>query len=176
MSAAVFVDTNVLVCARDMRDPAKQAAAEALLKELWIEQTGRTSVQVLSEYYVTVTRKLDPGLSPDDAWDDVTALFAWDPQPIDRELFARARQVEARYRLSWWDSMIVAAAQLQSCSLLVTEDLQHNLVCGTVVVRNPFVAGIAESGTQHAAQPRPRSRHKPRGRPRIAQRTAAQRS
>jgi predicted nucleic acid-binding protein len=176
MSAAVFVDTNVLLYARDMRDRVKQAVAEALLKDLWIEQTGRTSVQVLSEYYSTVTRKLDPGLSFDEAWEDVTALFAWDPQPIDRDLLNRAREVEARHRLSSRDSMIVAAAQLQNCSLLVTEDLHHDLVCGTVVVRNPFVAGIAEDVPQYALEPRPRSRHRPRGRPRGTQRTAVQRS
>jgi predicted nucleic acid-binding protein len=176
MTAAVFVDTNVFVYACDPHDPAKKSTAEGLLRELWIEQRGRTSVQVLSEYYVTVTRKLKPGLAPDDAWQEVHALFAWEPQAIDRSLLVRAREVERRYRLSWWDSMIVAAAELQDCAVLMTEDLQHGLVCGTVTVRNPFTAGVADEVAQYAAEPRPLSRHRPRGRPRLARSSAAQRS
>jgi predicted nucleic acid-binding protein len=174
MSAAVFVDTNVFVYARDGRDPAKKTTAEGLLRELWIEQRGRTSVQVLSEYYATVTRKLKPGLPPDEAWEEIGDLLTWEPQPINRSLLLQAREVERRFRLSWWDSMIVAAAQLQNCALLMTEDLQHGLVCGTVAVRNPFVANVAEDAPDYAAEPRPRSRHRPRGRPRLTPFSTAQ--
>jgi predicted nucleic acid-binding protein len=176
MSAAVFVDTNVFVYACDPHDPRKKATAEALLRELWIEQRGRTSVQVLSEYYATVTRKLKPGLPAEDAWQKVHALLAWEPQAIDRSLLSQARDVERRYRLSWWDSMIVAAAELQNCAVLMTEDLQHGFVCGTVTVRNPFTAGVADDMGQYAIEPRPLSRHRPRGRPRLARLPATQRS
>lgn len=62
MSATVFVDTNVFVYARDASEPEKQAVAAQWVRELWTTQAGRTSVQVLSEYYATVTRKLKPGL------------------------------------------------------------------------------------------------------------------
>jgi predicted nucleic acid-binding protein len=167
MTAAVFVDTNVFVYAGDPHDPVKKATAEALLRELWIEQRGRTSVQVLSEYYATVTRKLKPGLTADEAWEKVDGLLEWEPQPIDRRLLMQARDVERRYRLSWWDSMIVAAAQLQNCAALLTEDLQHGLVCGTVTIRNPFIATVAEQPVEYAVTPRPQSRHRPRGRPRL---------
>ena len=93
MTAPVFVDTNVLLYWRDARHAAKQARATAWLEHLWREQTGRTSTQVLSEYYVNVTRKLQPGLAPDEAWDDVQALLAWEPQPIDGALLQRGRAV-----------------------------------------------------------------------------------
>jgi predicted nucleic acid-binding protein len=176
MTAAVFVDTNVIVYACDRRDPAKQATAEALLRELWIEQRGRTSMQVLAEYYSTVTRKLKPALSPDAAWERVDVLLAWEPLAIDRRLLVQAREVERRYRLSWWDSMIVAAAQLQNCTMLMTEDLQHGLVCGTVTIRDPFIATVAEDRNSYAAEPRPLSRHRPRGRPRLTRPSAVQRS
>lgn len=176
MTAAVFVDTNVFVYACDPHDRGKKATAEALLRELWVEQRGRTSVQVLSEYYATVTRKLKPGLAPDDAWQEVHALLAWEPQAIDRSLLIHAREVERRYRLSWWDSMIVAAAELQNCAVLMTEDLQHGLVCGTVTVRNPFETGVADDVGQYTIEPRPRSRHRPRGRPRLTRSSATQRS
>ena len=176
MTATVFVDTNVLVCARDESEPAKNAVAQGLLRELWIEQRGRISVQVISEYYTTVTRKLRPGIAPEEAWDHVETLLAWEPQAIDRSLLLQAREVERRYGLSWWDSMIVAAAQLQNCTLLVSEDFQHGLVCGDVTIHNPFVAGVAESSGRYATEPRPRSRHRPRGRPRLPRPAAAERS
>jgi predicted nucleic acid-binding protein len=71
MTAPVFVDTNVLLYARDAGETGKQPRAAAWLDHLWREQLGRTSFQVLSDYYVNVTRKLSPGLAPDEAWDDV---------------------------------------------------------------------------------------------------------
>lgn len=165
MIAPVFVDTNILVYARDASDVAKQATAEEWLRRLWIEQRGRTSVQVLSEYYTVLTRKLKPGLKPHEAWEDVTALLAWEPQAIDGHALARARAVEERHGFGWWDCMIVAAAQLQDCEVLLTEDLQHGLQCGGVTIQNPFAAAIAEPQAAYGAAPRRVSRHRPRGRP-----------
>jgi predicted nucleic acid-binding protein len=167
MSVTVFVDTNVLVYARDSSETSKQPVAEAWLRELWMEQRGRTSIQVLSEYYTTVTRKLVPGLAPDEAWEDVTALLSWQPQAIDRGVLVRAREIERRHSLSWWDATIVAAAQLQNCAVLLSEDLQHGWVCGTVTVRNPFAQRIEDDRPSYTAQPAPVSRHRGRGRPRL---------
>lgn len=166
MTAAIFVDTNVLLYARDAGERKKQPLAAEWLALLWREQTGRTSVQVLSEYYVNVTRKLRPGLPPDEAWDDVRALMTWRPQPIDQELMLRAHEIAQRYRLSWWDSLVVAAAQVQGCALLLTEDLQDRAVFGGVTVRNPFALAIGEEAAAYLAVPSAISRHRARGRPR----------
>ncbi|HEY7672577.1 MAG TPA: PIN domain-containing protein [Gammaproteobacteria bacterium] len=165
MNGSVFVDTNVFVYMRDASEPAKQPIAAEWVRNLWAEQRGRTSIQVLSEYYATVTRKLDPGLSADEAWEDVTALLAWEPQEIDRGVIVRARDLERRYELSWWDAMIVAAAELQNCAVLLSEDLQHGMVCGTVKVRNPFAHRIEDDRSDYAPT-KPLSRHRGRGRPR----------
>jgi predicted nucleic acid-binding protein len=166
MTAPVFVDTNVLLYWRDGRHAAKRARAAAWLEQLWREQTGRTSAQVLSEYYVNVTRKLQPGLAPDEAWDDVQALLAWDPQPIDGALLQRGRAVGSRYGLSWWDSLVVAAAQAQGCTLLLTEDLQDGAVYGGVTVRSPFTLSLGEEAAAYSAAPAAVPRHRSRGRPR----------
>lgn len=166
MTAPAFVDTNVLLYWRDNRHPAKQARAAAWLEQLWREQSGRTSTQVLSEYYVNVTRKLAPGLPPDEAWDDVQALLAWEPQPIDGALLQRGRTVCSRYGLSWWDGLVVAAAQAQGCTLLLTEDLQDGAVYGGVTVRSPFTLSLGEGTAAYGAAPAAESRHRPRGRPR----------
>ncbi len=68
MTVPVFVDTNILLYARDSREATKQKLAIDWLAFLWQEQTGRTSIQVLSEFYVNATRKLSPGMRPDLAW------------------------------------------------------------------------------------------------------------
>jgi predicted nucleic acid-binding protein len=165
MNALVFVDTNIFVYARDARESSKRELATQWIARLWQEQTGRTSAQVLSEYYVTLTRKLKPGIGQDDAWDDVQSLMAWDPQQIDRELLSLAREVERRYRLSWWDSMIVAAAQLQGCTVLLSEDLQSGMAFDRVVVRNPFIVRVEDAQEAYLVPMKARPRHRSRGRP-----------
>jgi len=166
MTVRCFVDTNVLVYARDAREPIKQVRAAEWIELLWREGAGRTSAQVLSEFYSVVTRRLIPRVSPDEAWDDTRMLFAWDPQPIDATLLARAQEIEQRWRLSWWDSMVVAAAQLQGCALLLTEDLQDGAQYGGVTVHSPFTHGVREPVPAYAVAPALRPRHRGRGRPR----------
>lgn len=166
MTAPVFVDTNVLLYWRDSRVPAKQSRATAWLEHLWREQLGRTSTQVLSEYYVNVTRRLVPGLPAEEAWDDVEALLAWEPQPVDGALLQRGRAVVRRHGLSWWDGLVVAAAQAQGCSLLLSEDLQDGAAYGGVSVRSPFTLALGEEAAAYGAAPAAAPRHRPRGRPR----------
>lgn len=165
MTAAVFVDTNVLVYARDAREPKKQARATAWLEFLWRQQRGRTSTQVLSEYYVALTRKLEPRVPSAEAWDNASAFLAWRPQAIDETVLQRARDIELRYRLSWWDSQIVAAAQLQGCALLLSEDLQDGGDYGGVTVRNPFTLEVSEPTATYSVAVTTRQ-HPLRGRPR----------
>lgn len=95
MSAAVFVDSNVLVYARQANESVKQPLALNWLERLWRDQLGRTSVQVLSETYVTLTRKIDPAFAAADAWGYVSTLSAWHPQPVGAAV-ARHRCEAAR--------------------------------------------------------------------------------
>jgi len=164
MTALIFVDTNVLLYARDRRFPAKQKRAGEWMAHLWREMTGRTSMQVLSEFYVNAT-KSKLGLTADEAWDEVTMFLDWNPQATDASVFEMAHEVERRYRLSWWDSTIVAAAKLQGCEVLLTEDLQDGLRIGSLEVRSPFSLEARESVAEYAAAPRARALHRPRGRP-----------
>jgi predicted nucleic acid-binding protein len=164
MTALVFVDTNVFLYARQIDEPLKQSIAEQWLKRLWEEQSGRTSVQVLNEYYWNATRKVKPPLSPDDAWLRVERLLSWNPQVVDADTMRRAHNIERRYRLSWWDSLIVGAAQAQCCTLLLSEDMQDRAVYGGVIVRNPFTLGVSEAAVEYAAPSTARP-YRPRGRP-----------
>ena len=138
MTARVFVDTNVLVYQLDRREPDKQAQASAWLDHLWASRSGRISFQVLQEFYVTVTRKLAPGLEPEAARKIVRALWSWRPVAVDERIFVAAWGLQDRFRLSWWDALIVAAARSAECSYLLTEDLQHGQDLDGLRIVNPF--------------------------------------
>ncbi len=134
----VFVDTNVFVYLRDSRDQEKQARCAEWMGYLWDSRSGRVSSQVLQEYYVTVTDKLRPGLPVEDARDDIVALHAWSPSAVDAHLIEQAWTVQDRWGFSFWDSMIVAAAQAQRCGILLTEDLSHDQSLDGLRVVSPF--------------------------------------
>jgi predicted nucleic acid-binding protein len=139
MTAPVFVDANVLVYRVDSSNPDKQGLAKEWLDHLWKSRSGRLSQQVLNEFYNCVTRKLRPGLDRDRAQAAVKVYGAWKPLPVDRQLVDQAFRIEQRFGLSFWDSLIVAAAQAARCRVLLTEDLQHGQDLDGVMVMNPFI-------------------------------------
>lgn len=138
MSATIFVDTNVLVYVRDRTDEAKQRMAAEWMTALWESRLGRVSVQVLQEYYVTLTRKLQPARDAEDVREDVIALSAWRPVTIDLDMIERAWELQERFAFSWWDSLIVAAAAAARCRYLLSEDLQDGLVVDGLTIVSPF--------------------------------------
>jgi predicted nucleic acid-binding protein len=139
MTGNAFVDTNILIYARDTSEPEKQSTAEALLKTIWERRTGRISTQVLNEYYVKVTQKLKPGLTREEAWQDIHDLKSWNPISMDMSLLERGRTFQERFSLSWWDSLILAAADHTACSVVYSEDLSHGQTYFGITVLNPFV-------------------------------------
>jgi predicted nucleic acid-binding protein len=179
MTALYFVDTNVFVYAHDASEPIKQPIARQRIVQLWDAQTGRISTQVLSELHTTLTRKPRFAWSGAAAWNEVEALMAWEPQALDVGVLKQARAIEHRHKLSWWDSLVVAAAEVQGCAVLLTEDLQDGARYGSVRVENPFKLGVREPHAEYTIATKPISRHPPRGRPkgkktkRPAKRTAA---
>lgn len=144
MTDLVFVDSNVVVYARDPTDAPKQSAAERWMRHLWESRTGCLSIQVINEVYNTLTRKLTPGLSRTEASSEVRALFAWNPLPLGTTVVDLAFAIEDPYQLAWWDSLIVAAAQQLDCRYLLSEDLHAGQVFGGVTVLDPFQVSPAE--------------------------------
>ncbi len=136
---SVFVDTNVLVYARDSRDPLKQRQARAWMDHLWASRDGRVNAQVLNEYYVTVTGRLRPGRTRAEARTDIERLTAWNPQPVDADLVLYALEIGGVASLSHWDALIVAGAHRADCELLLTEDLNDGQRIGSVRVISPFI-------------------------------------
>ena len=138
MTVSVFVDTNVLVYARDASEPEKQPLAAEWVAHLWRSQTGRLSIQILNEYYVTVTQKLKPGMSVEEAREDVRNLMLWRPVPLSTTLVEQAWSVQDRHGASLWDALIIAAAQIARCPYLLSEDLQDGQDLDGVKVVSPF--------------------------------------
>jgi predicted nucleic acid-binding protein len=118
----------------------------APVEHLWRTRSARLSFQVLQEYYATTTRKLKPGLSPEQARADVRDLLAWRPVPAGAELLEAGWSVEDRFGLSCWDALIVAAARIAGCGYLLTEDLQHGAEFEGLRAVDPF---RVEAGSLH---------------------------
>lgn len=141
MTARVFVDSNVLIYARELSDPKKQKAAEAWLAELWRSGAGRISYQVLQEFYVTVLRKVPS--TRDHVRADVRDFLAWRPVPVSASIIEAAWKLQDRFQLSFRDALIVSAAKATSCKYLLTEDLQAGQDLGGILVINPFTTDPA---------------------------------
>lgn len=104
------------------------------------------SYQVLQEFYVTVTAKLDPGLDKELARRDVRGLLAWQPLAVERRVIESAWHLMDRYLLGWWDALIAAAAQVAGCRYLLSEDFQEGLELGELTVVNPFLTQPEDLG------------------------------
>ena len=141
----VFVDTKVLISAEDGAEADKQHSAPAWIERLWRARSGRLSTQVLNEFYVNVTRKLKPAMPQGDARARVRRYAAgWNPWQIDHATVETAWAMEARHGLQYWDCLVLAAAQHSGCTLVLSEDMQHEGRYGAVQVINPFLASIDE--------------------------------
>jgi predicted nucleic acid-binding protein len=138
----VFVDSNILIYSQDATNSQKQSQARDWLEVLWRTRTGRISFQVLREVYVNVTRRVPRPLPAARAQTLVRLFLVWNPRPEDAEFFEVAWDIEARFKLSWGDSMILAAAHLSECRFLLTEDLQDRMELNNVTVINPFFTSV----------------------------------
>ena len=136
MTALVFVDTNVLLYAVDNADVAKQRAALGWREALWKSRLGRISYHVLQEFYVNAVAKRQH--TRDEARAEIRDLIEWNPIATTPELLEDAWRIQDRYKISFWDAAIVAAAGIASCRYLLTEDLQEGCSMNGVVVVNPF--------------------------------------
>jgi predicted nucleic acid-binding protein len=132
-----FLDTNVLVYLFDHDEPAKAKRARGLLEQARPGQLV-LSAQVLSEFYVVVTRKLERALDADAAANAVDWLSLLPVVPLDQQLVKAAIQASRSAQLSYWDGLIVASAEAGGCERLLTEDLNDGQLIGSVRVENPF--------------------------------------
>ncbi len=136
MSDRSFLDTNVLVYADDRATPAKQRRALELVAEHRRARTGVVSLQVLQEYFVTVTRKLH--VEPPIARRKVELLSEFDVAITDVSDVLAAIDLHRLHGFSFWDAMIVRAAKQTGCRVLLSEDFQDAREIDGLVIVNPF--------------------------------------
>ncbi len=136
MSVRNFFDTNVLVYADDKSAPAKQKRAVELVAEHRRSGTGVLSLQVLQEYFVTVTRKL--AVDAQIARRKVELLAEFDVVTPEVTDILAAIDLHRLHNFSFWDALVLRAAKQAGCRVLLSEDLQHAREIDGVRIVNPF--------------------------------------
>jgi len=137
MSAKVFIDTNVLVYAYDIDAGSKKRRAEEVLISLRLQGLGALSMQVLQEFYSTVTRKLRPPIPKAEARAIVEDFTHWCVATTPGEI-KLAFQIEDEARIGFWDAMIVAAAVRAGATRILSEDLNPGQTIAGITIENPF--------------------------------------
>ncbi len=140
MALNAFIDTNIFVYSFDQTDLAKQARAQALIGSALAHQSACISYQVMQEFLNVATRKFKNKLSGPDAKKYLTLVL----QPLckiypDAALFSAALDIADRWQYSFYDSLILAAANRAGVNIVYSEDLQHGQTIGRVRIVNPFV-------------------------------------
>lgn len=139
MSDKYFVDTNILMYAHDTSAGEKHARAKALVEELWRDRAGVVSTQVLQELAVNLRKKAKKPLDAKATRDVVADYLVWQVVVNSGESILEALDLEARYRISFWDALVVQAAHTSGAEVLYSEDLSDGQHYGTVRVINPLV-------------------------------------
>ncbi len=133
-----FVDSNILVYAYDLTQGEKHNQAKKLLLSLWDSGMGCVSIQVMQEFYVSVTRNADSPITSEQAAQVIQDFSDWTVhRPIIRDVLS-AIELHRRLRISFWDAMILQSARQSGCGILWSEDLSHEQDYGGVKVINPF--------------------------------------
>lgn len=141
MSDRYFVDTNVLMYAHDSAAGEKHRRAKVLVEKLWETRAGVVSTQVLQELAVNLRRKAKKPLDAKATSEVVSDYLSWQVVVNGGYSILEALDLEAKYQLSFWDALILEAAQVSGAEVLYSEDLSDGQAYGAVRVVNPFRAG-----------------------------------
>ena len=125
MNAKIFFDTNILVYAHCLEDAEKCRIALDMIEDGFRYGIGVVSAQVLGEFYVTVTRKIQQTLAEAQAEKEVEFLSRFEVIEVDSRSVVRGIEFSRRYKLAYWDGLILASAERAGCRTLLTEDFSH---------------------------------------------------
>ena len=139
MSDRCFVDANILVYAHDRSAGSKHQRARQLIEDLWSSGQGVLSTQVLQELCISVRRKSSRPVSVEEARRLIQDYLSWEIVVNTPASVLQALDIEARYKISFWDALILQAAESSGVAILYSEDLASGQSYGSVRVVNPFV-------------------------------------
>jgi len=139
MSDKYFIDTNILVYANDRSDKRKHQIAKNIILDGIKKECAVISAQVLIEFYVIITQKVKETLTHEVALQDIRLLRYFEIIAIDFDLIIKAIDILHKNKLSYWDSLILAAAITSGVGILYSEDLNHGQVNGDIKIVNPFL-------------------------------------
>ena len=142
MSDKAFLDTNIIVYAYDQHDPHKQKKAQELITDGIEKETLHLSVQVLGEFFNVVTRHIPKPMPPDEAQEIIATISILPVQEIDLAMVNRAIDTHKTYQISYWDALIISAAERAECKSILSEDLSDGQTYHDIVVYNPFTAEV----------------------------------
>ena len=138
MKGADFIDTNIWVYAYDNHFPDKQKCARKLIISGVKNGNGVLSTQVLGEFFTVVTKKINRPLPVRDARDIIKYMGRMTVQEIDLLIVERALDTLEQYKISYWDSLIIAAAERARCKRIFSEDLNAGQIYHGIEITNPF--------------------------------------
>jgi predicted nucleic acid-binding protein len=138
MADKYFVDTNILIYAHDRTTGVKHDRARELIEKLWASGEGVLSTQVLQELCVNLRRKVARPLSVNEIRRLIHDYMSWEIVVNTPEAVVQALEIEARYKTSFWDALILQAAEQSGAAILYSEDLAAAQSYGTVRVVNPL--------------------------------------
>ena len=133
-----FVDTNILIYAHDRDTGVKHERARQLIEHLWTTQQGALSTQVLQELCVNLRRRVAHPLPSDEIAKLIEDYLSWEIVINTPQAIIAALAIEARYKISYWDALILHAAESCGATVLYSEDLSHGQRYGAVAVVNPL--------------------------------------
>ncbi|GAB4491412.1 MAG: PIN domain-containing protein [Thermodesulfovibrionales bacterium] len=136
----LFIDTNLIVYTYDSSAGAKHLRAVEIMKDVWSSGQGIVSMQVLQEFFVTVTRKISKPLDIATANEILHDLMKLKTVTVDKEIILKAIDIQKEHKYSFWDSAIIAAAVEGGATTLLSEDLSDRHAIRDLVIRNPFAA------------------------------------
>jgi predicted nucleic acid-binding protein len=141
MSAKFFLDTNLFVYSLNQSGAsAKSGRSTQLIREAIVTRSGIVSYQVVQEFFHVAFRRFTPPMTVPEAEQYLATVF----RPLlsihsSHALYAEGLHLRSKYRLSWYDCLIVAGAIEAQCSVLYSEDMQHGQRFGDLRIENPFL-------------------------------------
>lgn len=138
MSDKCFVDTKILVYAHDRSAGLKHKRARELVEQLWGSGRGVLSTQVLQELCINVRRRASRPLSVEETRRLVQNYLSWEIVVNTPPSVIQALDIEARHKISYWDALIIQAAESAGLAILYSEDLAAGQRYGSVRVLNPL--------------------------------------